>query len=250
MNDAGPLPMTKHAVNDGRTDPWYVEWLLMCLALTVFLAYSGWATVQGKDYLFGPYRSPFYPFDFSIGGSSPALLVFWMPVLFRLTCYYWRKTYYRSYFLDPAACAVGEFRKGYTGEKAFPFILQNLHRYFVYLAIILLFFHWESTIASFFYRGTFGVGVGNILLLADSIFLTIYVFSCHALRHLAGGGLNKFACSSCTRVRYRAWNVMSILNERHGLWAWISFVTIVAADLYIRMLSWGVLKDVNTWNLF
>ena len=234
----------------GRSDPWYLEWLLMCSALTVFLGYSGWATFQGKDYLFGPYRSPFYPFDFTVGGLSPALFVFWMPVLFRLTCYYWRRTYYRTYFLDPAGCAVPELRKGYKGESSFPFILQNLHRYFVYLAVILLCFHWKETVNSFFYQDTFGVGVGNILLLLDSVFLTIYVFSCHALRHLLGGKLKRFGCSHCSNVRYHAWNLSSILNERHGLWAWISLITIIVADLYVRLLSWGMITDINTWKTF
>lgn len=237
-------------VRDGRTDPWYFEWLLITGALTVFLLYAGWATFQGRDYKFGPYRSPFYPFDFSFWGLSPALFIFWIPVLFRLTCYYWRKTYYRSYLLDPPACAVGEPRKGYSGESTFPFILQNLHRYFVYLAIILIVFHWKETIASFYYDGVPGLGVGNIILLIDSAFLTIYVFSCHALRSIVGGKLNRFSCSTCSRARYRAWSVISIFNERHGLWAWISLITIIVADMYVRLLSWGVIKDVNTWKLF
>lgn len=233
-----------------RTDPWFVEWAMMCSALTALLLYSTWTTFQGDHYQFGPYRSPFYPFDFRIGRLSPALLVFWIPVAFRLTCYYWRRTYYRSYFLDPPACAVGELRKSYTGESAFPFILQNLHRYFVYLAIILLLFHWKGTVDSFYYQGVFGIGVGNIILLLDSTFLTIYVLSCHALRHIVGGRINQFSCSSCSRVRYRAWRGISILNERHGIWAWISLVTIIVADFYVRLLSWGIVKDIHTWKLF
>ena len=239
-------PMLK----EGRTDPWYIEWALMSAALTVFLLYSAWATLQGRDYIFGPYRSPFYPFDFKLGRLSPALVVFWIPVLFRLTCNYWRKSYYRSYFLDPPACAVGELRKNYAGESVFPFILQNLHRYFVYLALVLLVFHWKETIASFFYRDVFGLGVGNILLLVDSVFLTIYVFSCHALRHIVGGKINRFSCSRCSRARYHAWRAISIFNERHGIWAWISLITIIIADLYVRSLSWGIIRDINTWKSF
>lgn len=240
----------KSITGDGRTDPWYVEWFLMTLALTVFLAYAGWATFQGKDYLFGPYRSPFYPFDFRIGNLSPALFIFWIPVLFRLTCYYWRKVYYRSYFLDPAACAVGELRKAYQGENSLPFLLQNLHRYFVYMALILLAFHWKETVHSFWHQGEFGLGIGNSILLFDSILLTIYVFSCHALRNIVGGRIKRFSCSSCGPIRYQAWNFISILNERHGIWAWISLISIIVADLYIRLLSWGIIKDINTWKTF
>lgn len=249
MNDIASS-QTGKGIESGRTDPWYVEWFLMSLALTVFLAYSGWATFQGKDYIFGAYRSPFYPFDFRIGRLSPALFIFWMPVLFRLTCYYWRKVYYRSYFLDPSACAVGELRKGYQGENAFPFILQNLHRYFVYLALILLIFHWKETASSFWYEHKFGLGIGNIIILLDSSFLTIYVFSCHALRNIVGGRLKRFSCSACGRARYHAWNFVSILNERHGIWAWISLVTIIIADLYVRLLAWGLIRDINTWRTF
>lgn len=241
---------TNSAVITGkRTDPWYLEWLLMASALTVFLLYSGWATMQGNNYAFGPYRSPFYPFDFTIANLSPALLVFWIPVLFRLTCYYWRRTYYKTYLLDPAGCAVDEPRKGYWGENVFPFILQNLHRYALYLAGILLILHWKETLSSFYYKQSFGIGLGNIILLADSSFLTIYVFSCHALRHLVGGGIKQFSCSKCAKTRYRAWNAVSALNERHGVWAWISLITIIIADLYIRLLSSGVLNDISTWNI-
>lgn len=250
MNDTETLPVKEGFGKSGRTDLWWLEWLLMASALTVLLLYSQWATLQGSDYLYGPYRSPFYPFDFRIFNLSPALLVFWIPVAFRFTCYYWRRVYYRTYFFDPPDCAVGEFRSKYNGENKFPFVLQNLHRYCVYLAIVLIVLHWKETFSSFFYDGSFGLGVGNIIILTDSIFLTIYVFSCHALRHIVGGGMKRFSCSSCSRIRYRAWNIMSIFNERHGLWAWISLVTVIIADLYIRLLSWGVMSDINTWGSF
>lgn len=245
-----PSPIRQPFVQEGRKDPWYLEWLLMSSALTVFLIYASWATFQASGYKFGPLRSPFYPFDFGIGNLSPALLVFWIPVAFRLTCYYWRKTYYRSYLLDPAACAVGEPKRNYKGESSFPFILQNTHRYFVYLALVLLTVHWKETISSFYYQRTLGIGVGNILILLDSVFITIYVLSCHALRNLVGGNLNQFSCSSCSKARYHAWNAVSFLNERHGLWAWISLISIIAADLYVRLLAWGMIKDINTWGTF
>ena len=66
---------------------------------------------------------------------SPALFILPFPLLFRATCYYYRKAYYRAFFWDPPACAVSEVapRKNYTGEREFPFILQNLHRYAFYL---------------------------------------------------------------------------------------------------------------------
>jgi hypothetical protein len=231
-----------------RKDSWLAEWLLMASALTVFLTYAGWATFQGKDYIAGPYRSPFYPFDIKIGNISPALFIFWIPVFFRLTCYYWRRVYYRSYLLDPITCAAEELRKNYSGERKFPFILLNFHRYFVYLAIILLIFHWKETVSSFFYKGKFGVGIGNMLILLDSIFLTVYVFSCHALRHLLGGG-NKRFCGWFAKLKYYLWKNISILNEKHGVWAWISLITVILADLYVRFLSQGLIYDMNSWHI-
>ncbi|MBF0593370.1 MAG: succinate dehydrogenase [Candidatus Omnitrophica bacterium] len=250
MDTAEPSKNENRADVSQRSDPWYVEWFMMCSALTLFLAYATWATFQGKDFKFGPYRSPFYPFDFSFWGLSPALFIFWMPVLFRFTCYYWRRTYYRVYFQDPAACAVPESKKNYLGENSFPFILQNMHRYFVILAMILLTLHWKGTLSSFFYQGHFGVGVGNLILLVDSSFLTIYVFSCHALRHLMAGRLKRFGCSQCSRTQYRVWTVMSMFNEHHGVWAWISLFSIIVSDMYVRLLSWGMIKDLNTWKIF
>jgi len=35
----------------------------------------------------------------------------------------------------PAACAVPEPRRRYTGETRFPLLGQNLHRYFLYAAL-------------------------------------------------------------------------------------------------------------------
>ena len=83
---------------------------------------------------------------------SPGLLILWIPLGFRATCYYYRKAYYRFYFADPPGCAVGEptVHKRYKMETAFPFILQNLHRYFLYLAFIPLVFLWIDAVQSLF----------------------------------------------------------------------------------------------------
>ena len=57
------------------------------------------------------------------------------PACFRFTCYYYRGAYYKAFWADPPACAVGEPRKSYRGENSFPLILQNVHRYFLYVAV-------------------------------------------------------------------------------------------------------------------
>ena len=60
--------------------------------------------------------------------------------VFRFTCYYYRGAYYKAFWADPPACAVGEPRKRYLGEATFPLILQNIHRYFLYVALVFLLF--------------------------------------------------------------------------------------------------------------
>ena len=70
-------------------------------------------------------------------GLSPALLILIFPLGFRLTCYYYRKAYYRGFWASPPACAVAEPHAKYTGETRFPLILQNIHRYFFYVAVLV-----------------------------------------------------------------------------------------------------------------
>ena len=70
-------------------------------------------------------------------GLSPALLILIFPLGFRLTCYYYRKAYYRGFWASPPACAVAEPHAKYTGETRFPLILQNIHRYFFYFAVLV-----------------------------------------------------------------------------------------------------------------
>src|SRR6516162_8993881 len=85
--------------------------------LTAFVIYSTWSAFVGKDYYVGAdmHRnliSPFYspcianscvPGSHQFGtlpfwNYSPALLILIFPLGFRLTCYYYRKAYYRSFW--------------------------------------------------------------------------------------------------------------------------------------------------------
>src|SRR6185295_8221185 len=161
----------------------------------------------------GPYLSPFYSPEI-FGGSphawfgpkpswfpdflpfSPALLILWIPGLFRFTCYYYRGAYYKSFWADPPACAVGEPRKSYLGERSFPLILQNLHRYFLYLALLFLVVLAHDAWKAMWFTNaaggmSFGVGLGTIILTVNAVLLAGYTFSCHSLRHLVGGGCDQ-----------------------------------------------------------
>ena len=174
-----------------RRDAWWVEIVPAALLLGAFGIYATLRAFEGKFYECGPYISPFYsPLidpEHHWWRFSPALLILGGPLGFRATCYYYRKAYYRAFFLDPPACAVSEgSKRRYRGESSFPFILQNLHRWFLYIAFVFLAVLWWDAIRAFFFPDGFGIGVGSLVLLANIVLLTLYTFSCHSLRHLAG----------------------------------------------------------------
>ena len=230
-----------------RRDAWWLQPLAVFLGLSAFGVYSTWAALQGENYQWGPYLSPFYSplLIFKWWHFSPALLILWMPLGFRATCYYYRKAYYRAFFLDPPACAVGESGEHrYCGEDKFPFLLQNAHRYFLYLAVLVLAFLWKDAFYGFWFDGNFGIGVGSLVLTANCVLLSGYTFGCHSLRHLVGGKLNSFHGGSCAR-RHSCWEGVTKLNEHHQLWAWISLTMVGFTDFYVRMVASGVFKDLR-----
>ncbi len=138
---------------------------------------------------------------------SPAILILGGPLGFRMTCYYYRKAYYRAFFLHPPACAVAKASsRKYRGETAFPFILQNVHRYFFYIAVIFVAFFGMTRSSPSVFASGFGIGVGTLVMLVNIILLTTYTFSCHSLRHLVGGKLDCFSCTSFGPVRARRWS--------------------------------------------
>ena len=232
-----------------RRDAWWVEIIPVIVVLGGFGLYATLRAFEGKFYEWGPYLSPFYsPLideHHQWWKLSPALLILGGPLGFRATCYYYRKAYYRAFFLDPPGCAVGEGRRSYSGETKFPFILQNLHRYFLYLAILFLIFLWKDAIQAFFFDGKFGLGVGTLVMLVNICLLSTYTLSCHSLRHLAGGKLDCFSCATFGKPRYKAWRGITILNERHMLFAWLSLFSVGLTDLYIRLVSSGAIQDVR-----
>jgi hypothetical protein len=232
-----------------RRDSWWLEILPVVVILGGFGLYATLRAFEGKFFQWGPYLSPFYSPLIDANHRwwkfSPALIILAGPLGFRATCYYYRKAYYRAFFLDPPACAVGESRRSYSGETKFPFLLQNLHRYFLYLALIFICFLWKDAIQAFFFDGQFGIGVGTLVLLVNVCLLTICTLSCHSLRHLAGGKLDCFSCATFGKPRYTAWRGISVLNERHMLFAWLSLFSVGFADFYVRLVSSGAIHDVR-----
>src|SRR5438034_22422 len=177
----------------------------------------------------------------------------------RAACYYYRKAYYRAFFLDPVACAVGEPRHGYKGETKFPFILQNLHRFAMYAAVVFIFILSYDVLLAMRWpvngvlaNGTmapgpreFGVGIGTLVMLINVILLACYTFGCHSLRHLIGGNVDCFSCVRGGRARFETWRGVSALNRHHMLFAWCSLFSVALTDVYIRLCAMGVLHDVR-----
>lgn len=241
-----------------RRDAWWLSPLLVGLGLSAFGVYALVVAIQGSHYLYtdggAHYLSPFYSPDLPsmLGFAvpfSPAFLVLWAPLGLRLTCYYYRKAYYRSFYLAPPACAVaGPRRRRYRGEASLPYVLQNAHRYFFYAATIVLAFLWYDAARAFFFRTAdgslqVGVGLGSLVLLANVVFLSLFTFGCNSLRHLVGGRLDCFTCSRVARSRHKLWRGVTFLNLDHGQWAWVSLASVALADLYIRLAAAGVFDD-------
>jgi hypothetical protein len=242
-----------------RQDRWWLNPLAAASGLTLLALYATWAVFQGRDYYVQPYLSPFYspcvtascPEDVRFLGIgwwpfSPAILMMGVIIGFRTTCYYYRKAYYRAFFLDPPACAVGEARgHRYKGERAFPLILQNVHRYFLYLSVPILLFLWYDTFHAFRFSDGPGVGVGSLVLLVNVVLLTGYLTGCHSLRHLVGGSVDCWSCARGGGARRGAWKGVTIFNRHHMLWAWTSLFVVCAADLYVRLVARGVITDIR-----
>jgi hypothetical protein len=244
-----------------RKDSWAVYPIVQGIVFTIcatYLMFSGvvWQPIGGPAYDVDGYLSPLFSplivFPNMPTWLSPGLLILWIPIGFRATCYYYRKAYYRFYFADPPGCAVGEpaAHRKFALENAFPFILQNLHRYLLYLAFIPLFFLWLDLVPAFNIVPSHTalderprIGFGGVLFLVNVVLLTGYSLSCHSLRHLVGGRIDCFSCTRARRVRYTLWQRLTDLNRNHMWWAWTSLITVTAADLYVRLLALGVFTD-------
>ncbi len=256
-----------------RKDRWWVEPVITLAILGLFGGYATWAAFQGRHYYASPYLSPFYspvlfadpsapgavPVWHALLGTwpswwpaflpaSPAFLVLLFPGAFRVTCYYYRKAYYRALTGSPPACAVVPLAKAsrpYQGETAW-LLFQNLHRFALYFALLFLPILLADAIAAFMKDGRFGVGVGSLVLTLNFLGLTGYTLGCHSLRHLVGGHDDCMSCGANPK-RYERWRLVTWLNERHAPFAWFSLIWVGLTDLYVRLVSMGVIRDLNTW---
>ena len=244
-----------------RKDNWKKSPLLTFIGLSAFVLYGLIRTASQSAYYVPAYHylSPFASPCVSstcVEGSSefghwfgafPAMIplaIVTLPFLlgFRLTCYYYRKAYYRAFWQSPVACAVPEPRGKYTGETRFPLIIQNAHRYFWMVAVVISLINTWDAIKAFQSPTGFGFGLGNIIITANVILLWSYTMGCHSCRHITLGRINHF---SKHPVRYWLYERASWLNGRHMQLAWTTLATLVLTDAYIALVSSGTISDLR-----
>jgi hypothetical protein len=241
-----------------RADRWWMPQLITGTVLALFAVYATVRAFQNGDYYSEPYLTPLYspclgvscvPHSSDFGTPighwfplSPAIIVLIFPLGFRLTCYYYRKAYYRAFWLSPPACAVAEPHAKYSGETRFPLILQNIHRYFWYVAMLFsVILSYDAILGFRNEHGKWGhMGLGTVVLLINAALIWAYTLSCHSCRHITGGRLRHF---SKHPIRYWMWTKVSWLNARHMQLAWVSLVWLVVADLYVFLLAHGSFSD-------
>ena len=247
-----------------RQDAWWIEAILVVVVFTGFIVYTTWAAFQNEHYTYGPYLSPYYSPELfgsshhalfgpqpawwpSVLPFSPAFLILVFPAGFRFTCYYYRGAYYKAFWQDPVSCAVGEPRgTSYWGERWFPLVLQNVHRYFAYAAVVfIVILSYDVWLALWWTNEAtgqteFGIGVGTLVMLVNVLLIAGYTLGCHSLRHLFGGRRDEVSKAPISEACYRC---SSALNGRHMLFAWMSLFSVGLTDAYIRLCSLGVLID-------
>jgi hypothetical protein len=250
-----------------RKDRWWLDPAVTGFVLIAFVVYTTWAAFKNADYYAPPYLSPLYsPCVATVCGHvsvslphgvhsvraptvgiigpwwsiTPAIFVLGFPGGFRLTCYYYRRAYYRSIWQSPTACAVKEPHARYTGETRFPLILNNVHRYFFYIALVFNGILTWDAIEAFHFPNGWGMGLGSLILLLNALFLWSYSLSCHSCRHVIGGRLKHF---SRHPLRFKLWGWVSQLNARHKQFAWASLMFVAFTDLYVRLVASGWVHD-------
>lgn len=237
--------------------PWWMEPMAVVFALTAFGLYSVTVVVLYPG-VYQEYVSPFYspvvprP-DWLPWFITAPILILWIPLGFRATCYYYRKAYYRAFFWDPPACqakaqsfdrfwAGRSAEEGYRGERAL-FVLNNVHRYFLYATIMVVAFLWYEAFLTVFTPEGFQISVASLLWFVNIVLVSAYTFSCHSFRHLVGGNKDCYSCVRGGNARRKTYNFVSRLNLKHPQWAWYSLVSLLLTDIYLRLMQAGVISD-------
>jgi hypothetical protein len=262
-----------HAFGTSRRDTWWYEPAATASGLILLFGYLTLRAFHPVYVWYEPYISPTVappvftpaqglpgsvPVDHAWLGAfpawwptfvpqSPAFVLPWLAIVFRFTCYYYRGAYYKAPFLMPPACTVRGIRRRYHGETKL-LLVQHLHRYALYGGLFLLITLWWEAGRAFFRGGEFGIGVGTLVMIVNAVLLSSWTLGCHSWRHLIGGRHDCFSCSRAMSTRYTLWRGSTWLNERHMLFAWCSLVWVVVTDVYVYLVSTGVVRDLHTWS--
>jgi hypothetical protein len=191
-----------------RTDCWWLEPAATGLGLLLLFGYLTLRAFHPVYVWYEPYISPtvappVFTAEFGFPGSvpvehawlgafpgwwpsfvpqSPAFVLPWLAIVFRLSCYYYRGAYYKAAFLTPPACAVRGVQRHYRGETML-LVIQNLHRYALYGGVFLLVTLWWEALHAFFRHGEFGIGFGTVMMTINAALLSSWTFGCHSWRH-------------------------------------------------------------------
>ena len=269
MGEAVKLPMRRGFGVTDRIDAWWKGPTAMALYLGLMVVYATWRGFMEADFwmfsefgrsagvqtmaienqgshVLSPLFSPLIlPGGDGLGGPipeflwwmSPAMFILIFPAGFRGTCYYYRKAYYRAFFQQPTACAVSKPWNAYKGETKL-LVVQNLHRYFMYAALVYLpILSYDVLLSTHFEGGSWGFSVGTLVLALNVILLTGYTLGCHAFRHLIGGGTNDWTSSGMARFKYKLWSFSTYLNVHHKEWALYSLFWVMFAQ-WVGGLTW------------
>ena len=262
MSDAIKLPMKKGFGITDRVDKWWNKPFWMGFGLSLALVYTALRVLVWNGEIHydnhrvtSPIFSPdvIHIFDLQTPHwMNSALLILWIPFGFRGTCYYMRKVSHRVFFQNPTACVVAKpkisYKIDYKGEKGL-FILNNIHRYMLYLAIIILSMKVYDVYHTMWFQGdngveSFGISIGTLVLAIESILLFMYVASCHAFRHLFGGGMNQWR-SGISGIFGKLHIKISNLNIEHAFWFWTSLVMVFLGDLFVWAVAEGIINDIH-----
>ena len=172
-----------------RKDAWWVAPLVTFSVLTAFIVYTTWAAFQGEHY-----RRPLpvaLLFARAVGIRAAARRrPSWWPGWLLLLARAAHPSLPRAASVSPATTTAapttsptGPIRRAapwasrarrYLGERSFPLILQNVHRCFLYAAIVFIFIlGWDAMVAYRFADG-FGIGVGTLVLTLNVVLLGGY----------------------------------------------------------------------------
>ena len=113
----------------------------------------------------------------------------------------------------------------------------------LYLAILILSVKFYDVILTTkFSDGSRAISIGTLILGIESFLLLMYVTSCHAFRHLFGGGMNRWR-GGLSGVFGSLYRTISKVNVHHSFWFWTSLAMVFLGDLFVLAVAEEMLSD-------